>query len=190
MFCFQSVAFHPNGSYLASGSTDQTVRLWCVTTGKLLRVFTECRLPVFCVSFSPDGKYLAAAGEESRVRIFDLAAGSQLAELKDIQPPVIGMTWTPDSTKIMACSMKGAVKVWDIQNIGKKKTVVPTVTNTTVPVPKTDSQVPSTSATIPEPPLVLNTSNIQLLKSYETRCQRLIKMQYNSDHTMTFIGNN
>lgn len=194
MFIFQSVAFHPNGSYLASGSTDQTVRLWCVTTGKLLRVFTECRLPVFCVSFSPDGKYLAAAGEESRVRIFDLAAGSQLAELKDIQPPVIGITWTPDSRKIMACSMKGAVKVWDIQNIGKKKTVLPTVigsaTNATVPVPITDSQVPSTSTKIPEPSLVSNTSNIQLLKSYETRCQRLIKMQYNSDNSMTFIGNN
>lgn len=196
----QSVAFHPNGSYLASGSTDNTVRLWCVTTGKLLRVFTECRLPVLCVSFSPDGKYLAAAGEESRIRIFDLAAGSQLADLKEIQAPIIGISWTPDSTKIMVCSMKGSVKIWDIKDIGKKKTVLvaaaaaapPTVvTATTTAAPPSQAPMPSTSTAIPvtlKPPV--SNSNIQLLKSYETRCKRLIKMQYNSDYSMTFIGNN
>lgn len=138
-----------------------------------------------------------------------MAAGSQLAELKDVQSPVIGISWTPDSQKIMACSMKGSVKIWDIQNIGKKKTteqqVTPTVTteSTTttttnkvippVPTNDTQAQIPSTSTAIPVQttlkPIVSN-SNIQLLKSYETRCKRLIKMQYNSDYSMTFIGNN
>lgn len=104
--------------------------------------------------------------------------------------------------------MKGSVKIWDIQNIGKKKTteqqVTPTATtesttttttNKVIPVPTNDTQapIPSTSTAIPVQttlkPIVSN-SNIQLLKSYETRCKRLIKMQYNSDYSMTFIGNN
>lgn len=58
----QCIAFHPNGNYFATGSADTTIRMWCVTTGKLLRIFTECHLPVNTISFSPDGKLLAAAG--------------------------------------------------------------------------------------------------------------------------------
>jgi transcription initiation factor TFIID subunit 5 len=64
ILCFkQCIAFHPNGNYFATGSADTTIRMWCVTSGKLLRIFTECHLPVNTISFSPDGKLLAAAGK-------------------------------------------------------------------------------------------------------------------------------
>ena len=36
----QKVAFHPNCNYLASGSSDRTVRLWDVQTGTSVRLFT------------------------------------------------------------------------------------------------------------------------------------------------------
>ena len=36
-----SVVFSPDGKMLASGSWDQTVRLWNVNTGQLLHTLTE-----------------------------------------------------------------------------------------------------------------------------------------------------
>ena len=58
----QVVQFHPNGSYLATGSSDHTVRLWSVNDGQCMRLLQGHRAPVFALEFSPDGKLLASAG--------------------------------------------------------------------------------------------------------------------------------
>jgi len=58
----QAVQFHPNSSYLATGSTDKTVRLWAVNDAKLVRVFPGHKGAVQALSFSPDGKFIASAG--------------------------------------------------------------------------------------------------------------------------------
>lgn len=120
----QAVAFHPNGNYIATGSADLTVRLWDVTSGKLLRVFIDCHLPVNCVSFSPDGKYLAAAGEESKIRIFDLAAGSQFTELKDHSATINSIIWSPNGTKMASCCADGSLRVYTINRIGQSSSWV------------------------------------------------------------------
>lgn len=94
-----------------------TVRLWDVTSGKLLRVFIDCHLPVHCVCFSPDGRYLAAGGEESKIRIFDLAAGSQLNELKDHSADVNNIVWNSSSSKLGSCCADGSVRVYSVNKI-------------------------------------------------------------------------
>ena len=39
-FYFQCVQFHPNTNYVATGSTDRSVRLWDVQHGDCVRIFT------------------------------------------------------------------------------------------------------------------------------------------------------
>ncbi len=50
-----SVCFSPDGSMLASGGYDQTVRIWDLISGECLRVLAGHTSYLTSVCFSPDG---------------------------------------------------------------------------------------------------------------------------------------
>jgi WD40 repeat protein len=53
-----SLAFSPDGKTVASGSSDETIRIWDFETGKELSCYKEQDGKVIAVAFTPDGKSL------------------------------------------------------------------------------------------------------------------------------------
>ena len=54
-----SVSYSPDGTKVASGSEDRTVKLWDVTSGECLQTLEGHSHVVNTVSFSPDGTKVA-----------------------------------------------------------------------------------------------------------------------------------
>jgi WD40 repeat protein len=63
------VTYSPDGRYIATTSTDDTMRLWEATTGQLMQVDHEETAPG-TPSFNPSGQILAETNNDNQIRLW------------------------------------------------------------------------------------------------------------------------
>jgi WD40 repeat protein len=111
------VAFSPDGRTIASGSDDQTIKLWDATTGNELRVLQGHDDCLFSLAFSPDGRMLASASADRTVKLWDVEQGQLVASL-DVVPGedhgAYSVAWSPTGRQVSAACADGLVLLWDL----------------------------------------------------------------------------
>jgi mono/diheme cytochrome c family protein len=70
-----SVAFSPDGQWIAVGSSTEEVRVYKTETGERVANFKGHQGGVYSVVFAPDGERMAAAGFDGTVRIYSVRSG-------------------------------------------------------------------------------------------------------------------
>ncbi len=64
------MAFSPDSQTLASGSWDQTIKLWNLANGQELRTLSGHTNAVPSVAFSHDGHTLASGSDDETIKIW------------------------------------------------------------------------------------------------------------------------
>lgn len=112
----QSVAFSPDGRWLASGSNDTTINVWDAETGALRATLRGHGYAVNATAISADDKWLASAGIDGTVRLWDLATGAQRGALRGYGYAFYALAFSPDAKVLAAAGKDRAVFLWDVES--------------------------------------------------------------------------
>lgn len=108
----KALAWSPDGQRLASGSTDQTVRLWRPASGVLERVLQGHSVIVRAVAWTPDGARLATGNSDGTVTMWSAADGTCEMTLKVDAAEVFAVACAPDSSSLAIGCADGTVRLW------------------------------------------------------------------------------
>jgi WD40 repeat protein/serine/threonine protein kinase len=117
-----TVAFTPDGKAVATGSWDGSVKVWEVSTGRLVRTFTGTGI-IAWLAFSDDGTRLATASWDRYVKIWDTATGKGLRTLLGHEHRVLGVAFSPDGKHLASASQDNTARVWGVAT-GKEVAVL------------------------------------------------------------------
>jgi len=108
------IAFSPDGKTLASGSSDNTIRVWDRASGELLRTLKGHSDKVLSMSWSPDGKTLASGSSDETIHLWDPVNGNLC---RTLVPGKLGLpfavSWSPDGRFLATGSGDDLVCIWD-----------------------------------------------------------------------------
>lgn len=108
-----TVANTSDGSLVASGSSDGSIKCWDPTTGeeRAELVVENARDPISEVVFSPDGTMLASSDWGGRVRIWRVRSGRLVAEHQVSEGRVWAVAFNVDGSMVAAATELGPIAV-------------------------------------------------------------------------------
>ncbi len=109
------MAISPDGQLIASGSWDNTVKLW-KRDGTLLNTLNGHSDEVYAVAISPDGQLIASASRDKTVKLWK-RDGTLLTTLNGHSDAVNAVAFTPDGKIIASASQDNTVILWNLERV-------------------------------------------------------------------------
>ncbi|MBD2214905.1 serine/threonine protein kinase [Nostoc linckia FACHB-104] len=109
----QQVATGQEG-ILASGSDDQTVKIWNLQQKQVIRTLKADSGWVYAVAVTPDSQTAIAGYQNKTIKIWNLNTGEKIRTLQGHQGLVNSVAISPDGQTLVSGSYDKTIKLWDL----------------------------------------------------------------------------
>ena len=94
-------------------TTAGAVRLWDISSGKLLRSFKGHSKLVTCAAFSPDGRYAITGGWDKIAILWDVVSGSEVRVFDAHTDWLSAVAFSNDGSKVLTGGYDRTLRLWD-----------------------------------------------------------------------------
>jgi len=109
-----SVAFSPDGSKLAAGNLEGSVKIYDAADGKEIGEL-KTNDGTWALAFSPEGSKLATGGWDQTIRVWDLASKKDVQTIKAHMGAITALDFSPDGSVIASGGTDNLVKLWTVK---------------------------------------------------------------------------
>jgi len=107
-----TVAFSPDSQILATGSDDNTIKLWEVNTGQLIYTLVSHSWSVVAVAFTADGETLLSASCDKTVKLWRVSTAEEIVTLSGHVDSVSTVAVSQVAQLIASGSKDKTIKLW------------------------------------------------------------------------------
>jgi WD40 repeat protein len=111
-----AVRFSPDGTKLATGSKDRSIRLWDLASGEEVGMFAGHDEAVLALAFSADGERLASGSADKMARLWDVATQEPIRQLAGHRDRIVGVDIDPTGRLLVTASPDGLIRAWDARS--------------------------------------------------------------------------
>jgi hypothetical protein len=112
-----TVAFAPDGHTALTGSADNTLKLWDLSSGREIRTFTGHSGGVTSVAFPPDGRTALSGSHDKTLKLWDVATGREIRTFTGHSDWVTSVAFAPDGRSALSGSKDDTIRLWDLTSL-------------------------------------------------------------------------
>lgn len=110
-----SVAFSPNGEFLAVGDSNNNIRLYRVVDNQQIFIYQGHANWVVSLAFSPDSKTLASGSSDHTVKLWDVGNGQCFHTLEEHSHEVWSVAFSSDGKILASGSDDCTARLWSVE---------------------------------------------------------------------------